>query len=160
MSKGIFPTTKQICCWRMLRARREANQFYTSVETIRLFEKSKLLAIVGWINTINYFAIYTIALLPFIMKGSKAKVLPVDAPVLGPVDPPSLERLLQDTVDTAQVQMDDPLGKFNNIMKIVNVVFVGTSFLTEFILLLAQAAKVNMKVCNIYILCQFITGVT
>jgi hypothetical protein len=25
MSKGIFPTTKQICCWRMLRARREAN---------------------------------------------------------------------------------------------------------------------------------------
>jgi hypothetical protein len=64
------------------------------VETIRLFEKSKLLAIVGWINTINYFAIYTIALLPFIMKGSKAKVLPVDAPVLGPVDPPSPERLL------------------------------------------------------------------
>ena len=56
--------------------------------------------------------------------------------------------------------MDDPLAKFNNIMKIVNVVFVGTSFFTVFILLLVQAAKVNMKVCNIYILCQFITGVT
>jgi hypothetical protein len=45
-------------------------------------------------------------------------------------------------------------------MKIVNVVFIGTSLLSEFILLLAQQAKVNMKVCNIYILCQLITGIT
>ena len=160
IKKGIFPSTKQICCWRMLRARRVANQFYTNEETIRLFEKSKSLAVVGWIITINYFAIYTIALLPFIMKSSKAKVPPVAAQILGPVDPPAIVRLLQDTLSTPAAPVEDPLAKFNNIMKIVNIAFVGTSFLSELILLASQAVKVNMKICNIYILCQFITGVT
>lgn len=56
--------------------------------------------------------------------------------------------------------VEDPLAAFNNIMKIVNVVFIGTSLISEFVLLLAQQAKVNMKVFNIYILCQMITGVT
>ena len=160
MKKGILPSTNQICCWRMLRARRVANQFYTNEETIRLFEKSKSLAVVGWIITINYFAIYTIALLPFIMKSSKAKVPPVAAQILGPIDPPAIVRLLQDTLSTPAAPVDDPLAKFNNIMKIVNIAFVGTSFLSELILLASQAVKVNMKICNIYILCQFITGVT
>ena len=81
MQKGIYPSTKQICCWRMLKARRVANQFHTSEETIRSFEKGKSLAIVGWIITINYFAIYTIALLPFIMKGSNKKAVPTAAVV-------------------------------------------------------------------------------
>jgi len=141
----------------MLRARRVANQFYTNEETIRLFEKSKSMAVVGWVITINYFAIYTIALLPFIMKSSKSKVQSAATQILEPV---AITRLLQDNLSTPAAPKDDPLAKFNFIMKIVNVAFVGTSFLCELILLASQAVKVNMKICNIYILCQFITGVT
>ena len=65
----------------MLRARRLANQFYTSEQTIRFFEKSSSLQIIGWILTINYFALYTIAVIPFIMKAQvKGKSLPVNIP--------------------------------------------------------------------------------
>lgn len=81
MQKGISYSTMQIFCWRMLRARRTANQFYTSEETIKSFEKGKSLAIVGWIITINYFAIYTIALLPFIMKSSSKTAVPAAKPI-------------------------------------------------------------------------------
>lgn len=60
----------------MLRARRIANEFYTSEETIKHFETSKSLAIIGWLLTINYFALYTIALLPFVIKGKTQKSIP------------------------------------------------------------------------------------
>lgn len=103
MQKGIFPTTKQICCWRMLRARRVANQFYTSEETIKSFEKGKSLAIVGWIITINYFAIYTIALLPFIMKGSNKKAVPAAIST-------SEEQIIEETVLPATEEAVDPLA--------------------------------------------------
>jgi hypothetical protein len=68
-----YPTTKEICCWRLLRARRNTNEFFTSEQTIKHFETSKTLAIIGWLLTVNLFLMYTIALLPFIIK-SKAKV--------------------------------------------------------------------------------------
>ena len=68
-----YPTTKEICCWRLLRARLNTNEFFTSEETIRNFETSKTLAIIGWLLTVNLFLMYTIALLPFVIK-SKGKV--------------------------------------------------------------------------------------
>ena len=106
MQKGIFPTTKQICCWRMLRARRVANQFYTSEETIKSFEKGKSLAIVGWIITINYFAIYTIALLPFIMKGSSKTAVPAAVST----DPIVDDQIMEEAVPAAIVDEVDPLA--------------------------------------------------
>ena len=44
-------------------------------------------------------------------------------------------------------------------MNIVNIAFVGFTIICEFILLLAQKSKVNLKV-NLYVLAQMVTGVT
>lgn len=102
-----YPTTKEICCWRLLRARRNTNEFFASEETIKKFETSKTLAIIGWLLTVNLFLMYTIALLPFIIK-SKGKV-PIastaDALVEGIVDSAVTagSRMLEDAAVEAAV---------------------------------------------------------
>ena len=131
-----YPTTKEICCWRLLRARRNTNEFFTSEQTIKHFETSKTLAIIGWLLTVNLFLMYTIALLPFIIK-SKAKVpvrLPSDASVEDLVGSSVIGyRILEDT--SAVGAAVDPYAQFNKIMNIVNIAYIGFTVVIEFMLL-------------------------
>lgn len=36
-----LPTCKQVLCWKLIRSRKNARQFHTSVETLEALEKSK-----------------------------------------------------------------------------------------------------------------------
>ena len=36
-----LPTCKQVCCWRLIRARKRTQEFHTSMDGLVAFEKSK-----------------------------------------------------------------------------------------------------------------------
>ena len=62
-----LPTCKQVCCWRLIRARKRTQEFHTSIDGLVAFEKSKYQHFVALLMTLNYLLLYGVALAPFIL---------------------------------------------------------------------------------------------
>jgi len=60
-----IPTCKQVCCWRFLRAKTQATQFYVSETSLEALEKSKCQRFISVLISFNYLALYLVILLPF-----------------------------------------------------------------------------------------------
>ena len=62
-----IPTCKQVCCWRLLRARRLSHRFHTSEDSLQAFEKSKYQNFISILISVNYIILYAVLLYPFIL---------------------------------------------------------------------------------------------
>ena len=62
-----MPTCTQVCCWRLIKSRKDSRQFYTSLETLESFEKSKYQSFVSFMLSLNYILLYGVAIAPFIL---------------------------------------------------------------------------------------------
>jgi hypothetical protein len=57
MAKENYPSGYYICCWRMFRARRLANQFHISEQTVATFETGKCLLFVVLLVIIKFIVL-------------------------------------------------------------------------------------------------------
>ena len=62
-----IPSFRQVCCWRLLRARRHSHRFHASSESLLAFEKSKYQSFISILISVNYLILYTVLLYPFIL---------------------------------------------------------------------------------------------
>jgi hypothetical protein len=67
MAKENYPSGYYICCWRMFRARRLANQFHITEQTVATFETGKCLLFVVLLVIIKFIVLNIIAIAPFVL---------------------------------------------------------------------------------------------
>merc|ERR1719464_2161412 len=71
--EGVFdkekkiPTCKQVCCWRLLRARRLSHRFHASDVSLHSFEKSRYQSFISILISANYIILYLVLLYPFVL---------------------------------------------------------------------------------------------
>lgn len=133
MSRDVYPNVKQICCWRILRARRIANQFCVSEEAIKAYELEQTAFAINITVTVCLVSMYIVALLPFF------KMLETKS----------------EHIDQEDENLPEPI---NYAINIVFLAFLMITLVIEICLVVAQRSRVNLKFLNLYIFSQLLTG--
>ena len=114
-----IPTCKQVCCWRLLRARRRSHRFHASQESLTAFEKSKYQSFVSILISVNYFILYGVLLYPFLLIAQEKWFNDAEESCIYGVDEAGECLTEDDTMPVEDLQKESGLT-FNEIMLIVN----------------------------------------
>ena len=63
----VIPSIKEVCCWRLLRARYKVGLFHTSERALEKLEKSRCQTFIAGLISFNYLALYFVIIIPFIL---------------------------------------------------------------------------------------------
>ena len=62
-----IPSIKEVCCWRVLRARYQTGLFHTSEKALEVLEKSRCQTFIAGLISFNYLALYFVIIIPFVL---------------------------------------------------------------------------------------------
>ena len=160
-----IPTCKQVCCWRLLRARRLSHRFHASDESLLAFEKSKYQGFIAILISVNYLILYTVLLYPFVLIAQEK--------LFGGTEDEEDTCTIGKNTDGTCMQEGQTMPKpesedttesgaltFNEIMLIVNGGVLLYQLICELIMIAVQKNRAKMSCCNQYLLIQVFNGVT
>ena len=157
-----IPTCKQVCCWRLLRARKLSHRFQASDESLNAFEKSKYQNFISVLISVNYLILYGVLLYPFvlILQDKITGESEEDACVYGANEDGTCMTEGENILQGLQLEEQNSGLTFNEVMLIVNGGVLLYQLICELIMIAVQRRHAKLACCNQYLLIQVFNGVT